>query len=160
MPPIITIAGTVIDAPDSGSSPDWSPAIIQFMQAVESALASVVGSFDVAPQSFVLDSYNPGSNIDVPNLSFSTASVRAAFIRYSVYRNTSSTTVTESGDMIIVYNPTNPVGNKWEVIQQRVGDASVLLTITDTGQMQITTSTLAGLSHSGKLAYSAQAFAQ
>lgn len=158
--PIITIAGNVIDFPSTAQSPDWSESIIQFALAVESALSSVVGSFDVAPQSFVLDSYNPGSNIDVPNLSFSTASVRAAFIRYSVYRNTSSTTVTESGDMIIVYNPTNPVGNKWEVIQQRVGDASVLLTITDTGQMQITTSTLAGLSHSGKLAYSAQAFAQ
>ena len=158
--PLIVIAGTPIDFPDTASSPDWSEAVIQFATAVESALSSVVGSFDVAPQSFVLDSYNPGSNIDVPNLSFSTASVRAAFIRYSVYRNTSSTTVTESGDMIIVYNPTNPVSNKWEVIQQRVGDASISFTITDTGQMQLTTSTLAGLSHSGKLVYSAQALAQ
>jgi len=158
--PLITISGTVIDFPDSAASPNWSEAVIQFAKAVEDALSSVVGSFDVAPQSFSIDAYNPGSNIAIPNLSFATSAVRAAFIRYSVYRNTTSTTVTEAGDLIVVYNPTNPVGTKWEIIQQRSGSASIELSIDDTGQMLLTTSALSGLNHVGKITYVAQSLSQ
>jgi len=158
--PLIVIAGTPIQFPDTKASPDWSESVIQFAEAVESALSSVVGSFDVAPQSFVIDAYNPGSGIDIPNLAFSTTSVRSAFIRYTVYRNTSTTTVTEAGTITIVYNPTNPVGNKWEIIQERAGDASISISISDTGQFSLTTSTLSGLNHVGKVSYQAQALAQ
>lgn len=158
--PQITIQGTVIDFPDSASSPDWSQAVIQFAQTVESALSSVVGAYDVAPQSFVIDSYNPSSNISIPNLSFSTTAVRAAFVKYTVYRTTTLTNAYEAGNIIVVYNSANPVGNKWEIITERAGDASISLTITDTGQFQLSTTALSGLNHAGKIVYSATSLAQ
>lgn len=158
--PTITIKGTPINFPDSGTSPNWAPAVIQFAQAVADALSLLVGTADVTPQNFTIDSFNPVTNQDLPNLQFSTSIVRAAFIRYSVYRNTSTTTVAESGIMIIVYNPANPTNNKWELIRDFTGDAQIDFNITDTGQVQFTTQTLGGLSHNGKIAFAAQALLQ
>lgn len=159
--PSITIGGTVIDFPDTGASPDWSPAIIQFAQAVELALAGLVGPYDVGPQSFNIDAYNPGTNISIPFLTFSTSEVRGAFIRYTVYRNTSTTTLSEIGNILIIYNPTNPTSNKWEISRETVsGSAQISFSITDTGQIQFTTQTLSGIDHNGLIRASAQAFEQ
>lgn len=158
--PTITIGGTIIDFPNSGADPDWSPAVIAFAEAVEMALAGIAGPFDVAPQTIDIDIYNPGSNIDVPFLSFSTTQVRGAFIRYVVYRNTSTTTVVEEGNILLVYNPAGPIGNKWQISPDRVGDASITFSITDNGQVKFTTTTLSGINHNGKIRASAQAFEQ
>lgn len=158
--PSITISGTVVDFPDTASSPDWSESIIQFAQLVEAALSTVVGPYDVVAQSFAIDAYNPGTDVTVPNLAFSTATVRAAFIKYSCERSTDDNTVYEAGQIIIVYNAENPVGNKWEIVQERVGDADIALAITDDGQFEITTTAISGLNHAGNLTYSASALAQ
>jgi len=157
--PLITVSGTPIQFPDEASSPSWAEAVIQFCQVVANSINSVVGPYDVAPQQFVIDSYNPGS-ADIPNLAFSTSTVRAAYIRYSVYRTTNSTTVSETGQMIIVYNPNNPVGNKWEIAKDRVGDASISFSVDDTGQFSFTTTALSGINHSGNITFSAQALNQ
>lgn len=152
----ITISGTTIVFPTSGESPNWSPAIVQFAQLVADALSLVAGPFDVFPQIFTMTS-NANTNVNITNLSFPTSNVRAAFIRYTVYRNTSSTTVTEAGNLIIVYNPSNSVGNKWSINQIFTGDASIVFNVTDTGQVQFSTTAIAGTSHVGSLTYSAQA---
>lgn len=60
----------------------------------------------------------------------------------------------------MVYNPNGPSGNKWEVGRIANGDASVTFNVTDTGQVQISTLTLAGINHVGKIAYSGTAFLQ
>lgn len=158
--PSINIRDTVINFPDSGTSPNWAPAVIAFAQAVEDALNLLVGSADVSPQNYTIDAFNPVTSQNIPNLLFSTSIVRAAFIRYSVYRTTSLSTVTETGTIIVVYNASNPVSNKWEIIQYKTGDASISFAITDTGQMQFTTTTLAGTGHAGKIAFAAQALLQ
>lgn len=158
--PTITISGTVIDFPDTAESPDWSSAVIEFALAVESALSGLAGPFDVSPQIMNIDSYNPGTTVDIPNLAFPTTDVRGAFIRYSVYRNTSTDTQTESGQIIITYNPANSIGSKWEIIRSFTGDASILFNITDTGQIQFSTTALGGLNHTGRISYAANALLQ
>ena len=158
--PSITISGTVVDFPSTAASPDWSEAVIQFAQLVETALSSVVGPYDVSPQSFTIDSYNPGTDVTVPNLAFSTSTVRAAFIKYTCYRSTNSTTVYEAGQIIVVYNASNPSSNKWEIITERAGNASISLTISDAGQFLLTTTSVSGINHAGKLTFSASALAQ
>lgn len=156
----VVINGTPITLPSSGQSPNWSEGLIEFTQAVESALSGLVGGSDVAPQVMTIDSYNPGTNISITNLTFSTSAVRGVFIKYSVQRDTSSANAYESGTLTGIYNPNNSVGNKWEVARQYVGEGSIAFNITDTGSVQFTTSTLAGTSHVGKLSYSAAALLQ
>lgn len=150
---VITIAGTPITFPESGGSPDWAPAIVEFAQAVEAALQSVAGTYDVAQQSLALDSYNPGTNVDVPNLSFPTSNVRATFIKYSAYRVTSTTNAAESGNMLAVYNS---VLGTWELQQERVGDASISFLIANNGQISFSTTAFGGTSHTGTLIYEAR----
>lgn len=151
--PTIVIQGTVIDFPDSAASPDWSPAIIQFAQSVEAALNGLAGSFDVSPQTFVIDSFNPGTNIDIPNLNFPSNQVRATFIRYTVHRATDSNEVNEEGDLWAIYNDSNGI---WDFSQQKSQDGSITFNITNTGQVQFTTSTIAGTSHTGFITFTAQ----
>lgn len=158
--PEITIQGTVIDFPDSSESPNWAEAMIQYAQAVEDALATVVGAFDVAPQALIIDAYNPGTNIDISSLSFPTSTVRSAFIRYAVFRSTSTTSVYESGEILIVYNPNGPVNNKWEIGQRKLGDGKISFSVTDAGQMRFSTTAISGSNHTGKLTFVAQSILQ
>jgi hypothetical protein len=158
--PQITIQGTVIDYPDSAESPNWAPALIQFAQAVEDALTGVVGDFDISPQTFTIDTATTGSAINVPNLAFSTDQVRGSFIRYTVYRTTSTTTVAESGNMEVVYNDDASIGSKWSLSREANGDGQVAFTITDTGQVQVNITALGGINHTGQINYTAQAIEQ
>lgn len=159
--PTIIIRGTPIDFPDSGSSEDWSPAVIEFAQAVADALTSAVGTFDVPPQVQIIDASNPGTNVDIASLNFPTSNVRAAFIRYTVFRATDSTSVYEAGDLIIVYSPDNPVSSKWEITRGNItGDGQITFTVTDTGQVQFSTTAISGLNHTGRLSFEARALEQ
>jgi len=156
----ITIQGTVIDFPASADSPNWAPAVTLFAQLTADALSTAVGTFDVSPQVLNIDSSNPISNASVPNLTFSTSDVRAAFIRYSVSRQTSTTTVVECGEIRVVYNANGPVSNKWEIDQNRTGNANISFSITDNGQVQYSTTALGGINHVGRLTYEARALQQ
>lgn len=152
----ISISGTTINFPSSGESPNWAPAVIEFAQAVAGVLTSVAGPFDIAPQIYVMVS-NANTNISVPNLAFPTTTVRGAFIRYAVYRNTTGATVVETGNIMVVYNPAGAVNNKWQITRDYVGDAQVTFSITDVGQVQFSSVLLTGSSHTGTITYTAQA---
>jgi len=157
MSTVITIQGTVISFPTSGESPNWSQPIVDFATAVEGALNSIVGPADVPPQVFIIDSYNPGTNINIPGLTFSTTVVRSALIRYAVYRTTTTATAYESGILNIVYNTNSGV---WEVSRQYIGDGQLTFSVTNVGQVQFSTAALAGLNHSGKISFAASALLQ
>lgn len=155
--PLITIAGTPIEFPNTGNSPIWSDAVIQFAQAVELALSGLIGPGDIGKHYFPLTSgQNPVSNLTVVGLFFDPLVVRSAFVRYYVYRTTTATKVAEAGTMTMVYNPDNSAGSKWEVSRQFIGDAEVTLTMLDSGQVQITTTAIAGSNHSGTVGFVAQ----
>ena len=150
----IVIQGTPISFPTSGEPENWSQPVVDFAVAVQNALEGIVGPADVSPQVFVIDAYNPGTNINIPNLSFSTTTVRAAFIKYAIYRSTSSTSAYEAGTLTIVYNT---AGGFWDMEQTFAGNGQFSFSVTNTGQVQMTTNTLAGVSHAGKLSFSATA---
>lgn len=158
--PDITIQGTLIEFPDSGTDPNWAPAVIQFAEAVEAALSGVVGTYDVAPRSMIIDATPTATATDIPSLSFSTSQIRGAFINYTVYRTTTDTTVSEAGTLQLVYNDSSGSGLKWEISREAVGDASVEFTVEDTGQVQVTLTALSGSDHTGQLNYSAAAMQQ
>ena len=98
----ITIQGTVVSFPEQGSSEPWGPPVTEFAQLVEEVLNSISGAatYDVAPQTFALHSYNPsGSDIDINPLNFPVTEVRGFFMRYTVYRSTNSTSAYEVGNI-------------------------------------------------------------
>lgn len=153
----ITINGTIIQFPSSGQSPNWSQAVIQFAQAVAAALNLVVGPFDVPPQTFVMTS-NSNTNVILPNLTFPPSDVQGAIIFYSVFRQTTgsgATTVSETGELLINYNPTFPTNQKWAISRDFVGNADVTFSISDVGQLQFSSSSITGLDHTGTIVYQA-----
>lgn len=158
--PTIQIQGTVIEFPNSAASPNWAPALVQFAEAVELALSGVVGEFDVSPQAFDLSAFNPGTDIDIPNLNFPTSQVRSSFISYAIFRSTDDVSVAETGDVAVLYNPANPTGNKWEISPIVLGDASITLSMTDVGQVQISLASISGANYSGIMTYSAKSLKQ
>lgn len=159
--PKIIIKGNIIDIPNSGASPQWSPAIIEAFQAIADAVNVFTGTFDVAPQTKAIDAYNPGSNIDIDNLIFPPTDVRSATIYYTIYRKTVNSgppdgvELAEAGTLEIVYNDSRPSGQKWEIGRMGIGDAKIDFNVTDLGQVQFTTQTITGLNHTGIVSYRA-----
>jgi len=78
----------------------------------------------------------------------------------SVYRSTNTNTVSQTGELIVNYNPTNPIGNKWEISDSFVGDAQTVFNITDVGQVQFSTTLIAGINYTGTVTYQAKAILQ
>lgn len=161
--PKIVIKGTPIDLPASGASPLWSEAIIAAFQALTDAVNVFTGTFDVAPQTKNIDIYNSASNIDVDNLVFPPTDVRAVTVFFTIHRKTEETTlgagngqeVTESGTLECVYNSSSNTNQKWEIGRMGEGEAFVQFTMTDLGQIQMTTTPLTGINHTGIVAYRA-----
>lgn len=153
----INIKGTPISFPSSGESPNWGPAIIEFAKAVEETLSAVAGTYDVAPQVFDLTS-DVNTNLDIPLLSFPTTSVRGAFIRYAIFRQSDTVTETESGSLEIVYDSDAAT---WYMSREAVGsDTALTFNITAAGQVQLSTTAIGGTYSDGKLTYVAQAVLQ
>lgn len=152
----IIIQGTTVNFPASGDSPNWAPAVIQFAQLVSAALSFFVGPFDIPPQTFVMVA-NVNNNVNLPNLSFPTTQVKGAIISYSVFRSTNTNTVSETGTIYVNYNPTFPVNQKWEINKDFIGNANITFNITDVGQIQFSTTSLAGTSFAGSITYQAKA---
>lgn len=159
--PRIIIAGTPIDIPNTGAAPVYSEPIIKAFQAIEEALSGVVSTGDISKQSYTLTaSQNPAANVTITGLAFATSAVRAAVIRYSVFRSTTTSSVAESGQIYVNYNASRPVNQKWEFSQDYTGDASITFDITDDGQVRFTTTAIAGTNHTGLITFTAQAFLQ
>lgn len=160
--PSLTILGTTIDFPNSSASPNWAPAVIQFAQLVEEALSIAIGTYDKAPQSFVIDSFNGASDVEITNLSFPISNVRAVFIRYSVFRTTSLETAYEAGDLIAVYNANNSINEKWTLSRGNITGAGGLVTfkMTDNGQITFDSTAMSGSSHAGRITFDARALEQ
>lgn len=161
--PKITIKGTVIDIPSSGSSPNWAPAIIEGFESLADAVNVFTGTYDVAPQTMNIDAYGSSTNIDIDNLIFPTAEVRSFTVFYTIYRKTEESApssgdgmeVVESGTLECNFNNSRPSSQKWSVGRMGEDDALVEFNVTDLGQVQFSTTALTGINHTGIIAYRA-----
>lgn len=158
--PDFTVLGTVVSLPASSASPNWSTAILQAFQLIEAALSAVGGTFDISPTVFDISAYDTATDQTITNLAFSTNAVRSAVITYYVYRTaTGSLHATESGQILIDYDPLRSSNQKWALQQECVGNANISFSITDAGQLQFTTTTL-GASHAGYIGFFARTLEQ
>lgn len=154
----IKIGSNIIDFPATGASPVWSDAVIEFAQNVEEALKAVFGPYDVAPQILVIDTpADTPAFVTIDNLNFPPTVVLQFIVKYAVTRTTTLESVAETGTLTALYNPANPMGSKWEVVREAVGDSKITFYVTDNGQVQYDTDLLTGTTHTGKLIFSANA---
>lgn len=156
----ITIQGITVNFPTSGSSPNWSSAVIQAIELIAEALTISSGPFDIPPQNFVMTS-NVNTNVPIPNLEFPVSAVQGSIVFYGVQRSTSSTQVSQSGILILNYDPTQSPGNLWQITDEyssaHSSGADITFNVTDVGQLQFSTTSIAGTGHQGTVNFRALA---
>lgn len=164
--PIVNIAGTNVNIPDSGASPNWAPAIIEAFQLIAEALAVSVGPFDITPQSYQMTS-NVNTNVPIPNLSFPVNTVQGSIILYGVNRSSSgggAQQVSETGLLILNYDPSQSVGSLWQVTHEyssaNSDGALITFSVTDLGQVLFSTEAITGSSPEGVINFRALAVLQ
>lgn len=159
----LSIKGTIVEIPSSSQQANWAPGIIAALRALTEAVNAVTGTYDVAPQTQNIDANNSSNDVPITNLAFPLSEVRSATIFYSVYRITEDSgssdeqEVAEGGMITIVYNASNPVGNKWEITRDYAGDANITFEISDTGAFSFSTTPLTGINHTGIISFRAVA---
>jgi len=155
----VTIQGNSLSLPEVSASPNWAPGQVAFNKAVANALQFTVGTFDIPPTTYQMVS-NVNNDVEIGGLAFPTSQIRAVFLYYSVFRTTSTNNQAEAGMITMVYNPNNSVNNKWEKVQQFCGSSTVTFSITDSGQVTFSSTSLAGSNHSGTIGYYAKVLQQ
>jgi hypothetical protein len=153
----LTINGTNYIFPEQGTDPAWGEVVVDWAEAVTGQINSIVSEDEILTKSFVIVN-NTTSASDVTGLVFDFTSVRAAIVSYTIIRTTSTVTSgkAELGYINILYDGGASAGSQAIVQQdQLAGDAGVTFTCTDTGQVQYTSTNLAGLGYSGVMKFSA-----
>ena len=118
----ITIGTTVIQFPNTGASPLWSEAIIQFAELVAIQLQANASPFYVSATVQTLR-YNANADINLTgngsNLAFPSGSVRSYVFTYAVYRKSDSTSAVETGTVIGVFNTATVA---WSIEHEFIGN--------------------------------------
>ena len=118
--PKIQIGTDIINFPNNGSDALWSPAVIQFAEAVADTLAGIVSPYDVTPKVQTLDNdQNP--SLELVGASFDGGLVRKFSLSYAIYRtrSDSSLSISEAGTLTGTFN-TDTVS--WEIQDEYIGD--------------------------------------
>jgi hypothetical protein len=151
--PLITIGNIPINFPNTGNSPVWSDAVIQFAEAVANAINATSGPYDIPPQVYnIIADTNTG--VSIPNLQFPVTNVRGAFIYYTVARVTNTASAYETGVLQLSYQPDRSTpGTLWDIQREYNGEANVTFAITDAGQVTFSSAPLGGVFQSGQISF-------
>ncbi len=102
----ITIGTSIIEFPDSGSDPNWAPAVIDFAESVAAQLQAVASPFDVPPKVQILTS-DANSNLVLEDCTFPSGSVRSFSLYYAIYRTNDVTALIAQGEIAGIYDTLN-----------------------------------------------------
>ena len=147
--------------PDPGESPGWGQPASDWAGEVTLVLNDLLGPNDITQTTFAIQNNQSISN--VVGLVFNTGQVRSSTIDYTIYRVSSTTTSgsVEAGTIRIVYDNNAATGSKWIMgVYDRVGDAGVVFSITDAGQIQYTSTDIGSISYSGVMHFRAKSLGQ
>ena len=153
--PVLIVNNNPFNYPDPGTEPGWGADATGWAEEVTTVLGNLSGADDILETTFNLAN-NVSSPQDIVGLLFNPATVRSAVIEYSIYRSTSSNELAEKGTLNIVYKNGGTVGEKWTIGRVFFGDdGEIIISATDAGQFQYTSSNLAGTSYSGTMRFEA-----
>lgn len=157
MSQVFIVNGTPYQFPDPGENPNWAEGVTNWAQGVTEALSTLLAIGDILETEFTV-SNNVSSPSDINGLLFDTGIIRSVEITYNIYR-TSNDVISgkaETGKMLMVYDDNAVPTEKWSVVQTRVGDAGVVLSVLDSGQLQYVSSNLTGINYFGLIKFSAK----
>lgn len=155
MPISLNIQGTIYEVPVPGEDPNWGEGFTAWVQAITDTVNLLLGPDDILPRSSNILN-DQAAPVLIRGFFFNPATVRAANIQYTIFRQTDTQTVVENGEMLLNYNATAPVNEKWKISQDRSGNTFTLFTITDDGQFYYTTNDLTGANYTGTVRFSAK----
>lgn len=151
----VVIQGTTYTLPVQGTQPPWGEDMSDLISAIVTALTAVSGTGDISRSTFTVAN-GTASATNVTGLAFDIATIRGATIDYVLFRTSSTTTTVEKGIMLVGYN-----GTSWDLARGPVtADAGVVFSITNSGQVQYTSTTYGGTGYSGIMVFRAQALTQ
>lgn len=153
MPKTLIVNNTPYEYPTSGDEPGWGNDATGWAEGVTNVLSDLLGPNDLLETAFNIAN-NQVSVADVTGLILNAASVRAGEISYSIYRQTDTNSFVETGKINVAYNNASPNPNKWELNQGSiVGNAGVVFTINNSGQIQYTSSNVSGANYTGTMKF-------
>lgn len=154
MPTNLTVNNNTFAYPSDGDEPGWGADATGWATEVTDVLQGLQGTNDIAQTTFTVAN-NISSAADVVGLLFNPATVRSAVVEYSVYRKTDSNELAEKGTLELIYKNGGTIGAKWTIGRVFFGDdGGMLFTMTDTGQVQYTSTNLSGTNYSGTMHFS------
>lgn len=136
MPKNLQIGNTVYEYPVQGDG-SWGEEATAWAEGVTEALETVQGPNDILLTTALLTN-NQTIPTDVSGLAFDTSEVLSVSIEYFIKREGSSVLV-EEGRLNAVFD-----GSDWALSAESTSDAGVDFTIIASGQVQYTTTDLAG----------------
>lgn len=153
----LTVNGTTYNYPEPGESKGWGEDATAFAEGVTELLSDLKGPNDIVQTTFSLAN-NQTSPADITGLAFDITQVRSSVINYSIYRVTDSNELAESGQIFIVYKNNAAT---WSLARQFFNDDSgITFSITNTGQVQYTSTNVAGTNYSGIINFRASCLNQ
>ena len=162
MPITLIVNNIPYEYPIPGDSPGWGQPATDWASEVTLVLNDLLGPNDITETAFSLQN-NITSFTNVAGLSFNTGQVRSAVIDYSVYRTSTANPSgnAESGLITIVYDNLAASGSKWSMTMGPVnGDAGVIFSILDNGQVQYQSSDINSTGYSGVMKFRAKTLGQ
>lgn len=129
----------------------WGDQVTNWAQAVTLQLLNTTATGDIGPTTSVAIANNQGSAQNVTNLTINPALYRAGFVEYFVQRTTAGTEVSECGYLYLLYND---LAGSWTISQtgNGIGETGTSFSVTAGGQVQYTSSNIAGQT-SGKMRF-------
>ncbi len=155
----IIVNNVPIEYPEPGDQPGWGEGATTFAQEVATVLSDIVNPNDILETTFTIDNDNSSAD-NVTGLAFNTGQVRSAEVSYSIYRlsDANPSGNVEAGVMFAVYDNDAASGSKWLLAMGNITGpgAGVNFTITDTGQVQYTSTDIDDTGYSGEMRFRAK----
>lgn len=157
----ITINNKTFSIPVAGEDPGWGEDTTAWIQEASKILNTLFGGGDLAETTATIDN-NITSAQNINGLVFNPATIRAAFIEYSIYRvsDTTQSGTAEVGFMLAVYDNNGTSGNKWIFTREFGGDSGVTIDVTDAGQFTFTSTDIGSTNYSGTMRFKARTISQ
>ncbi len=154
---ILIVNGNSYEYPDPGENPNWGEAAANWASGVTSALSTLLSLGDILETKFTI-SNNISISANINGLLFDSGVVRSVEITYNIYRNTDTiiSGKAETGKILMVYDDSAITNQKWSLVQSKVGNSEVILSVLDSGQFQYVSSNLLGTNYFGLIKFSAK----
>lgn len=152
----LVVNGTLFNFPTSGEDPNWAEENSGWAEEVTDVLGTLLAPGDILETTFsIANNISVAANIN--GLIFDSGTNRSAFISYSIYRTSTDNPAghAESGSIQVVYDDDAPVNEKWSMVQDKNGNAGVVISVTDAGQFQYMSTDIGTAGYSGVVEFKA-----